>query len=290
MPGRSDGGQTTSRSFNWLEMLDKEAAKLTRATSWLEPYGPFMLARYPNLRPKPINGDVHSQIMCDSGEQTAGRLFAEWESRIMVNTESSVCLEKLDAGRRRQLAALLLETVVDLEMRTATDRSSHWAWHVCKEAARRLRVLNRKLQKARQAIQEVMVYAEDPGKRNALDAPRHSARQMLGHPYRIAAARALRALDERSLPAARQHVELASELLASQEPDPEVFGMVRLYWFFRHECGLSGHESEVRTARLRNAFWPEYGVRKVGYRAKYVTGQSQGCEAVHVAVNRFKPQ
>lgn len=92
MADRKHGGQGTTGPFNWLEWLDNEAAKLPRATDWLDPYGSFMLARYPNLRPQPIPDNPHSRIMCESGERTAARLFAEWESRIAGSTETSVCL------------------------------------------------------------------------------------------------------------------------------------------------------------------------------------------------------
>lgn len=288
MSDLNGGGPRSARLFNWLKRLDEQAVKLPRAANWLTPYGPFMLERYPNLRPQPISGNVHSQIACESGEQTAAQLFAEWESRIAGNAEAAVCLEGIGAEQRRQLAALLLDTMVALETRPALDRTSQFARQVSREAAMRLRVLNRKLQKARQSIEELMAYAQDSGKWNTLDASRHSARLALGQPYRFAAGKALGALDIKGLPDTREHVELASESLIPEDEDLEVFGMVQLYWFFRHGCRLSGHESEVRAARLRNAFWTEHGIRKVTYRAKYVRGQSQGCGAVHVAVHRFR--
>jgi hypothetical protein len=113
---------------------------------------------------------------------------------------------------------------------------------------------------------------------------------MLGEPYRLAAGKALRVLDVKRFFDAEQYVELAHESLTSDHEDPEVFGMVQLYWFFRHGCTLSGHESEVRVARLRNAFWTEYGATKVKYLAKYDGVKAQGCDAVRLAVRRFKPQ
>jgi len=256
---------------------------------WLGQYGPFMLARYPNLHPQPVPGDAHSRIMCESGERTAAQLFAEWETRIAQETVAAPCLEGLSAEQRRQLAALLLDTMVALEMRPALARSSQFKRQIRMEATTRLRVLSRKLQKARQSIEELMTYAQDSGKGNTLDASRHSARLVLGQPYRFAAGKALRALDIKGLPDAREHVELASESLAPEDEDAEVFGMVQLYWFFRHECSLSGNESEVRVGRLRNTFWTEHCVSKVKYSAKYITGKSQGCDAVHVAVGRFEP-
>jgi len=287
---RDGGRQRPARPFNWLKDGDEKAKSLPRATDWLGKYSPFMFARYPNLRPKPTPGDAHSRIMCEFGERTAAQQFAEWERRIAQNTEAAPCLERLSAEQRRQLAALLLDTTVALEMRPAVARSSQFKRQLRREATARLRVLSRKLQTARQSIEELMAYAQDSGKGNTVDASCHSARLVLGQPYRFAASKALRALDIKSLPDAREHVELASESLAPEDEDPEVFGMVQLYWFFRHECSLSGNESEVRVARLRNAFWTQHGARKVRYRSEYDKVQSQGCEAVHVAVSRFKPK
>ena len=204
--------------------------------------------------------------------------------------ESAACLKKLNKGQREQLAALTVEIVSNLEMRTATDRSSQWKRELCNEAPTRLRMLNRKLQKARQSVEELMAYAQDSRKENASDSPLYIARRMLGQPYIVAASNALLDLDIKYLPDAQKHIEIATESLEGiGSEDVEVFGMVKLYWFFRHGCGLSGDESEVRVARLRNAFWTKYGVSKIKYRATYVSGQSQGCEAVHVAVRRYRP-
>jgi hypothetical protein len=150
-------------------------------------------------------------------------------------------------------------------------------------------MLNRKLQKARQSVEELMAYAQDSRKENAPDSPLYRARRMLGQPYIVAASNALRDLDIKYLPDAQKHIEIATESMSVGSEDVEVFGMVQLYWFFRHECNLNGDESEVRVARLRNAFWIENGASAVTYRAKYIAGQSQGCEAVHVAVRRFRP-
>jgi hypothetical protein len=225
--------------------------------------------------------------MCESGEKTATQLFTEWESRIAGSSEAAVCLEGLDAEQRKQLAALLLQTITDMEMRAADSRSSQWAQHVRREAPARLRELNRRLQKARRAVEELKAYARDSETGNPDDMLPHSARRLLGQTYELAADKALKVLVMKCPPKAQEFAEIAGE-----HPTPErveALGMVQLYWFFRHGCNLSGDESEVRVARLRNAFWTEYGVSAVTYRAKYIVGQSQGCEAVHVAVRRFRP-
>jgi len=280
-------GRKPAGPFNWLEWLDRKAARLPRATGWTSPDEPFMLARYPHLRPAPIPGDVHSRIMCESEEKTAAQQFAEWESRIAGSAEAAVCLAGLSAEQRTQIAALLLQTAVDLEMREADSRSSQWARHLRREAPTRLRELNRRLQKARRAVEELKAYAEDSRAEGPKDMERHWARHLLGFNYRLAADKALRALVMKCPPEAQEFAKIAGEY-----PTPErvgAFGMVQLYWFFRHECKLSGHESEVRAARLRNAFWTEFGISKVPYRKTLQDGQHRGCGAVHAAIVNYRP-
>ena len=290
VPDGNHGGLKTTGLFNWLEWFDRKASKLPSAPSWLGPYGPFMLARYPHLRPQPIPDNPHSRIMCESGEMTAARLFAEWESRIAANQEAGVCLDGLDEEPRKQLAALMIDIVSDLEMRAATDRSSQWKRQLRKEASTRIRMLNRKLAYAQQAVQKLINYAEVSDNETSFDSPIYKARRLLGQPYMVAASNALRDLDIKHLPDAQHHIEIACESLSDGHEDVEVFGMVRLYWFFRHGCDLPGNEAEVRVARLRNAFWSSYGVKNITYRAKYDGIDSQGCEGVHITVSRHKPR
>src|SRR5271157_2624956 len=179
-------GRKPAGPFNWLEWLDRKAARLPRATGWTSPDEPFMLARYPHLRPAPIPGDVHSRIMCESEEKTAAQQFAEWESRIAHDREAAACLKGLNAKRRTQLAALLLQTIVEFEMGEADSRSSQWRRHL-RRAPGRLRKLNRKLQKARQAVEELRACAQDSGAEGPNDMARRWAWQLLGFNYRLAA-------------------------------------------------------------------------------------------------------
>lgn len=287
---RKGGKRTTARLFNWLEKLDELAKTLPVAGSWLQPYGPFMLARFPNLQPQPIPDNPHSRIMYESGEMAAARLFAEWELRIGENPETAVCLEGLSRELRLQLSALMVDIESAFEMRTADNRSSTFHKHIIKEAEGRERMLNRKIKKVRLAIKELKEYAEDSGESNSVGAndALHRARQILGTTYLIAADDALRALDARGHNSAKHHIETAKEFLSPCDQE-EAFGMIRLYWFFKHGCNLSGHESEVRVARLRNVFWAEYGIERVKFRPGYDGVASQGCEAVRLAVMRFKP-
>jgi len=270
---------------NWLSELDRKANTLPRATNWVQPYGLFMLMRYARLRPRPWPNDARSKRECWVQEATAARILQEWESRIANHSETAVCLNGLSAKQRGQLAALLIETVEEFEYYKSLKGKSQWANEVQREARRRTRILDRKLQKARKAVGELRSYAEDSRVGKSPDQPDHAARVTLGYQYRIAAANALQSL---VVPPPRIEVY---ESLRGEYPTPdraETFGMVRLYWFFRHECGLTGHDSEVRVARLRNAFWTDYGASPVTCRPTYKTGESSGCEAVRLAVRRFR--
>jgi hypothetical protein len=136
LSSRDNGRRKPACPCNWLKALDEAAKTLPRATDWIEPYSPFMLARYPNLQPQAVLGDAHSRIMCESGERTAAQLFAEWEARIVQNAAAAPCLEKLSAEQRRQLAALVLETMVALEMRPVLARRSQFKRQLGREATR----------------------------------------------------------------------------------------------------------------------------------------------------------
>ena len=238
--------------FNWLKKLDQEAKTLSRAENWLGPYGPFMLARYPDLRPQPLLNDGHSKIAYQSGERTTERLFAEYEASITGNAGTAKCLKRLDAVQRRQLAALMLEIESELETRPTIDRTARWANQLRKEAKVRIRMLNRKIEKARRAIEELKIYALDSGTADTREDSLHTARAMLGFPYLNAVNKALSALDVKFFPNAQEQIELVENYVAPE--GSETRGMVSLYWFFRYGCSIPGDEAEVRTALLRNAF------------------------------------
>jgi hypothetical protein len=146
------------------------------------------------------------------------------------------------------------------------------------EGPRRAGMLERKVAAAEGALEDLKAYAE------ALDS-------LLGWNYVITSKSCLK-----QLRMFRKAAEYALEFYRNELRDDEhsapedatTFGMVQLYWFFRHGCDLSGDESEVRTALIRSAFWTHYGVLRVDVQERYETGQSKGCEAVRLAVRRFR--
>jgi hypothetical protein len=225
--------------------------------------------------------------MCESGKASAFRVLAEWESKIANHKKSADCLHGLNPEQRQQLSALLVETIDAFEGCKRQGARSQMRRQLADEASRRTRMLDRKLEKARKAVKELEDYTGDPDERSV--DPLSDARQILSRKYGVAAQRALRELDvQRTTP---KEIGFYESLRSEYETPERVegFGMVKLYWFFRHGCGLTGDESEVRVARLRNAFWTEHGMSRVEYRRTYRDGESRGCEAVHVAVRRWRP-
>jgi hypothetical protein len=288
---RNAGARKSATLFNWLKYLDSEAKKLPRAKDWLHPYDLFMLFRHPRLQPRSIPGNSRSRVMWESGFETTTKLLAEWESRIAENMETSICLYELSVKSRKELFALMVDIKGDLERRPAERYHSQFFNRIIKEAEVRIGKLDTKLQKAREALTELKEYAEDSGERTSIDlnSTLHNARQMLGASYLRVASNALTALGVGRGLSAQRHIEIATESLSSGVLDPEVFAMVRLYWFFKHGCRLTGDESEVRVALLRNTFWTGYGIQPVDLRDKYIPGESRGCGAVRQAVRRLHP-
>lgn len=142
----------------------------------------------------------------------------------------------------------------------------------------RKRMVNRKLRDVRRKLENLRTYADrlDP---------------MLGcKKYVVAAKDCLNRLpqkvDDSSFPNFQSLIE--DPFFYTAPMNPTNCCMVRLYWFFRRGCRLSGDESEVRVALIRNAFWGKYGIAPVSYRPDYSEAESKGCPAVHEAVRRFR--
>jgi hypothetical protein len=184
----------------------------------------------------------------------------------------------LDPEQNRQLAALSRDILFSLEVYNDHRRDAGRAYKLAGEGERRTRMLSRKVAKLREQLGDLQDYAKE------LDP-------LLGTEHVRAADRSLKDLENlnEDVSAGERY-----RLLKSKYPtleDPAQLGMVQLYWLFRHECGLTGDEAEVRVALLRNGLWTEHGVECVqslreAYSAE--TAESMGCDAVHVAVTRYR--
>jgi hypothetical protein len=260
------------RELNTLADLDSKARQLPRATDWLV-YPWFMFARYRHLRPRrtpdsSTQRDSHLRACAKAFNQT----LARWKKKIASHPEARRALQNLSPELGRQLAALLVDVMANLEMHRKKYPPGLKALTL--EAPRRARMLKRKRSKVQQSLESWLSYAA-------------RLNPLLAYADLDAGKRCLEILGgvrERDYPALFESMR-ASQLVPE---DPTVRAMVDLYWFFRYGCKLTGDESEVRVALLRNHFWTVHGVPKVEYLAEYRTGESMGCQAVHEAVRRSR--
>ncbi|MGB7436252.1 MAG: hypothetical protein WBR26_06855 [Candidatus Acidiferrum sp.] len=268
--GRVGAGKPSS--FNWLKWLDQEVRQFPSTADWSQ-HPPFqfarcrllMMARYPQLqRPFP--------------DEVLYRELSRGENQILGHPETRHVLDGLNDRQRKELSALFLDTFGCLESYRAHRRRANRVQKLAGEAPSRTRVLTRKLGKARRALEDLREYAE------TLD-------ELLGSEHVRATKTCLETLQKlkEDTTAAEFYQSIESEYPALE--GPVMLSMVQLYWFFRSGCGLSGHESEVRVAMIRNAHWTSFGVAKVDFIPAYQkqTTRSRGCQAVHEAVRRFLP-
>src|SRR5262249_49480141 len=229
-------------------------------------------------------GEVAQMIM--RGKEVLDELIADWEGKISAEATTESVLAGLSSAQRQQLAALVCETCDALEIYMGRKRMIARLGKLSKEADRRRHMLVQKAKHAKKSSVALRDYARQ------LDP-------VIGAAYVATANRCLQELE----PLCRQptdfsgtrfseshYRELRSGLLDAPHPvpdDPTQFNMVRLYWFFRHGCAVTGDESEVRTGLIRNAFWKEW-IKPVDVRRAYNSGESAGCAAVHIAIHRFR--
>ena len=255
-------------TFNWLKWLDKEVRKDPSGSNWQQ-HPPFqfarcrlfMMARYPHLQPIFSDEVLHNE-------------WSRGESQILAHPEARYALDGLNDRQRKELAALFLDSIDSIKSYGSYRTTANRVHKLAGEAARQTRMLARKLGKARRALEDLREYS------GSLD-------EVLGMEHVRATKKCLETLQklkEDSAPEFYQSIEGDYPALEA----PVALGTIQLYWFFRHGCGFTGDEAEVRVARIRNAFWTEHGVPEVPYRPEYQTGESKGCDAVHVTIRRFK--
>jgi hypothetical protein len=199
---------------------------------------------------------------------------AKWDERLQQETPR--VLEKLAPELHSQLAALVHDTLIDSEIYDERRQKMRRIKRVGDQADRRNRMLDQKTRTARTALTKLRDYAAglDPA---------------LGDPYKRASTYCLNELDRLNPAIAGAHFrEQYARLQAGENhpvPDnPLSENMVKLYWFFKEGCGLTGDEAEVRTGLIRNAFWKD--CEPVDVRTHYADGESSGCMAVRDAVRR----
>lgn len=249
-----------SALFNWLDDLDRKAKSFPPADDW-DKYPAFVFARYPRLRPKHVPHSEHKEF---------SQVIHNWKNRISDHPQASRCMAGLSYRRLRELAALVCDSALAIVHYRELQYEIKMLNKLMAEGPRHQRMVLRKREKVLKALTDLEEYCTrsvDPAFVDSIKIAVKQCREKLdpGAPFPF----------DRSV-----------------FPDTRVFSpldemMAKLYWFFRHGCKLDGQEAEVRVALIRNAFWTEYKIKRVPYRAEYKDFQSKGCPAVHQAVRRF---
>lgn len=260
------------RYFNWLENLDKTIGELPSQANWLDDSNVaaqrcrlFIMQRYPGV----------VRLFPDEV------LLAELSRGLRLLRRSELSpriLNRLNGPQLLQLAGLFLDVRQAVQDREGHQRSAKDLRKLAGEADRRIRNLSRKVLTIRRELDDLQVLAD-------------SLHPLLGLEYSRAAKRCLKVLkrlEEDPSTAGETYRSLKSEYPVLE--DPLQLGMVEFYWFFRHECRCSGHESEVRVAMIVNDFLISDGASKLSYKPTYTTGETQGCSAVRLAVQRYHPR
>lgn len=268
MAERTSSRRVGASLFNWLSWLDKEVRKVASGADWLQ-HAPFqfnrcrlfLMVRHPHLR-RPFPDEILYQEVARAENQVSG------------HPQARHALDGLNDQQRKELAALFLDTIDSLRSYGAHRRRTNRVHKLAGDAPRQVRKLTRKLEKAARVLEDLRNYAA------SLD-------ELLGWERERAAKICLKTLRKLKEDLAPEFYESIRTEYPALE-NPVTLGMVQLYWFFRNGCRLAGDEAEVRVARIRNAFWTAHGVSEVPYRPEYQTGESKGCDAVHVTILRFK--
>lgn len=295
--------QTTSRAApgNWLAWLDEHVQTVDPPTQWTNAPA-FMLVRYPDLRPKRpwAEGEANlkglslarltaAQEAYDEEHQDFWRDVSGQERKLAALKASRRVLTKLNSGQRQQLAALVSDSILSIIEYPKKMRLKRELQSLVKTAPAQVRKSKRKLHKIIQDAEDNRNYTRHihpwlrPGRTQRAERILAAARGTLEN-SRPEAARndshdALNKLAEG--PSFRKEIDRLAQ-------NPLEFEMVKLYWFFRHECKLPIGESEVRVAMIRNSFWTELGIEQVHFCDEYRGDEPIGCDAVRKAVERFR--
>jgi hypothetical protein len=269
----SEDGRRASRTashFNWLDDYDEKARDFEQARDWME-YSFFAFARFPRLRPADKNS------FCTTGRQWFEKALAHYDREISRHTKANRALHDLSDDQRLQLAALLSDCMAALEKFARRHESKEMFRDIASAGPGKGRKLRAKYRDASQALESLVEHCRKAG-------------AVVNGDFRQRAGQALRVLREAGSPQTPdgENVAAVRDELGLITRDPTTELMVRLYWFFCSGCNVSGHEAEVRTGLIRNAFWSQQDVPTVAVNEAYRPGESAGCDAVKQAVRRFK--
>ena len=280
---------TASRRWdNWLWSLDRKARDLPRAASWgYYPY--FFLVRYPRLRPPHPKYEARSrrELSLQSGGDAFEEIVAEWRCKIQSDERARTVLGNLTERQKRELAALTVDIYTELDVYVRLKlRREHYR-ELVSEGTRRQRMRERKLKKARKALEDLIRYEKRLPSEIRGGTFTSSNSTMLRSTLKGVAESALGQLPKGVPQVPNFRAIMQNPELPSFPKYPVSSCLVRLFWFFHHECKLHVTESCVRAGLLFNAFSPA-GIRHVAVRESYHDAESGRCPAVYQAAGRFK--
>jgi hypothetical protein len=268
--------------INYLKCLDIDMRSYPPYSSWdasIEPMFSFFVIRYPFLRPAHPPEDSIERKLFDLEEELFWNDIQRWKNKLEKDLPRIV--DGLNAEQRIQLSSLAVSCVRDLAIFIIINPVNKSLLQIAKQGEVKIKMLRNKLKTAMRNLSDLQRYAFNLDEQygfKELPTTVEKCLAMLGKFQFIQSI-----ADD-----FRRCRESGEDLhsIRNEFTDPSSKCMVRVYWFFRHECNIPGDESEVRVALIRNEYWGEW-VEPISFRPEYQDAQSKGCEAVHTAVLRF---
>ncbi len=287
------------KPINWLKLTDAIAVTLPRARSWIN-YPYFFFVRYPHLQPAD-SADRKHQLHLEVCRETVQEELHKWESRIEKDENARQVLKGLNRGHRAQLAALMIDCDADLGDYFARLEYHKRLRKAAFGAAGNERVLKSKLVAVHEALYKLInlpsfsAITDDHIANRKVEACRRAYVRLESYLAKLSPLLKPIHLFGNVLPEP-ESIRFPDLVGLLNTPGFHVIPtypvapcMIKLYWFFRHGCEITGDQSEVRVALLRNTFWKKYKIPLVKYREKFdrEAAEPAGCPAVIEAVRRY---
>ena len=248
---------------NWLKEADKAACRKERYPDWwCFGISAFDVVRYPSLRPEKPPAEDPERPVFEVAEILFERYLSKLETRLAKETPE--VLAELTAEQRIQLAALVSDCEEKFNLYGIIKPVANAQMKIAREGERRVKMLRRKILKVLQGLTDLRDYARQMDSQYGFEELPARVRLCLLALEKFKSAQGL--ADEFAWCREQGEDPRKSRLPIT---DPTTLCMVSLYWFFREECSLSGDESEVRVAVIRNIIWKELGVEHVAFVSAY---------------------
>jgi hypothetical protein len=264
---------------NWLAEEDAWALEQPQAISWND-YSHFVFARHPHLQPAPCPEPRPSRSIdfIEFGRRVFNEHLSGYQSQLASDEKMKRVLEGLSADQQIQLAALVIDSILDFEFDCVARRDDDYKNSRFREVTNRRNLLVKKTLKAKKALEDLARYASCELRYGVGTLHGTVARNCLADFDKY-----LQATSSAQLVNARtpEDSKAASVLSAA------TMGMVKLYFFFFYGCiGIPSEESAIRVALIRNKFWRDW----VDEVKEYSSGrdiESHGSGAVRQALSRW---